>query len=419
MRFIAFCSTLLASSLLAQGIVNEGPEPNDFTGVPTFMTCGSRIEGDLAAGDYDYYQIAVGAPTLVKAYTSIGPNTTLRTDTLLEIRDAMDMLLAEDDDAGQGTSSYVGCYITTPGIYYIVVRGFAATTAGTYTMDVMCTSSVVVEGAEPNSGAAAATPATCGSEHHGEITASDDDWYAIVHPGGNLVVSSGPGGPSVPPSAIALEDTIVEIYDVNSVLVGASDDEGESLYSSVALTNLAAGIYYAKIQGFGAADIGWYSLRIGCGEPGQSEAQIGPGVGTPVGCAGTAGVPTLTARSTNTTSTGTRVRPRIGTTFSLDVSNLPPLSLVVNLTGLATPPAFDLGPLGAPGCFVGVSTDLTAITFASATGTARSWIFIPNVPAFIGTPLHWQTASLSPAHNVLGIATSNVLSGVVDAIAFQ
>ncbi|MBK8095617.1 MAG: hypothetical protein IPK26_00810 [Planctomycetes bacterium] len=419
MRSIVFSCSLLAGSLLAQGVIDEGPEPNDLTGVPTFITCGSRIDGNLTAGDFDYYQMAVTAPTLVKAYTSVGPGSIARTDTWLEFRDSMDMLLAEDDDAGQGTSSYAGCYITTPGIYYLVVRGFAATTAGPYTMDVMCTSAVVVEGVEPNSGSAAATPGTCGFEHHGEITAGDDDWYSIVHPGGNLVVTSGPGGPGMPPSAIALEDTIVEVYDVNSVLLGTADDEGESLYSALTIPNAPAGQYYALIKGFAAADFGWYSLRIGCGEPAPAEAQIGPGVGTPVGCMGSAGVPTLLARSTNATGTGTRVRPRIGTTFSLDLSNLPPASLVVHITGLATPPPFDLGPLGAPGCFVGVSTDLTSIDFANPAGTARSWLFIPGNPVFIGTPLHWQSASLSPSHNAFGIATSNVLSGVVNGIAFQ
>lgn len=419
MRNRAILLSLFGSSLFAQGIIDEGPEPNDLTGTPTFITCGSRIDGNITAGDLDYYALAISSPTLVKAYTSIGPATTARTDTWLEIRDSNDVLLTEDDDAGQGTSSYVGCYITAPGVYYIVVRGFGPTTAGTYTMDVMCTATVLTEGPEPNSGAANATAGVCGFEHHGEIVAADDDWYQIAHPGGNFVVSSGPGGANTPPSSISLEDTIIEVYDANSVLIGASDDEGESLYSALTLVNLAAGTYYVKIQGFAATDVGWYSLRIGCGERAIAEAQIGPGVGTPVGCLGANGVPTLTARSTNTTSTGTRVRPRIGTTWSMDVTNLPPSSLVINVTGLSTPPPLDLGPLGAPGCFVGVSIDLTSIAIATAAGTTRVALFIPGNPQFVGSTLHWQTASFSPAHNALGVATSNVLTGVVNAIAFQ
>lgn len=409
---------MFVGSLMAQGIIDEGAEPNDFTGTPTLITCGSRIDGNLTAGDFDYYQILVAAPTLVKAYTSIGRDTTARVDTYLEVRDSLDQILAEDDDSGQGASSYVGCHLTQPGVYYLVVRGFATTTAGNYTVDVLCTSDVVVEGAEPNNTTTTATVATSGFEHHGEITAGDDDWYQVIHTGGNLVVSSGPGGHDVTPSVIALEDTVIDVYDSNLVLQGSADDEGESLYSALSL-NLAPGIYYVSITAFGAADFGFYSLHIGSGEPAIAEATVSVGVGTPAGCPGASGTPNLMARSSNTLSTGTRVRPRIGTTFCVDASNLPPSSLVIHIIGLSTPAPFDLGPIGAPGCFVAVSPELTSLGFADAAGKSRSAIALPNNVGFIGLGLHWQTASFFTGHNPLGVAMSNVLSGVVNAIAFQ
>lgn len=415
-------SVCLTGSLMAQGIIDEGPEPNDLTGTPTFMTCGSRIDGNLTAGDFDYYQIPIGAPTLLKAYTSIGRGSTVRTDTWLEIRDSADVLLTEDDDSGQGTSSYVGCNITVPGVYYIVVRGFATTTAGPYAMDVICMPLGVAEGPEPNNGpllGGTPTPGTCGSEHHGFIAAGDDDWIAVIHPGGNLTVTTGPGGPDAPPSGVSLEDTIVEVYSSASALLGVDDDGGEALYSSLTMPALATGLYYVKVYAFGAADSGFYSVRVGCGEPASVEGQIGPGLGTAPGCSGAAGIPTLTARSTNTSSTGTRVRPRLGTTFSVDATNLPPASLVFHIVGLSLPAPFDLTPLGAPGCVVGVSTELIRVDFADAAGQSRSWLFVPFFPAFIGTPLHWQSASFFPAHNALGVATSNVITGAVGNIAFQ
>ncbi|MGE3174697.1 MAG: hypothetical protein AB7O97_18840 [Planctomycetota bacterium] len=411
---------LLVAAASAQGLVDEGPEPNDFLGTPTFVGCGDRVDGVLAPGDLDYYAIAIGAPTLVRAYTSLGRLHTATFDTYLEIRDANDVLLADDDDGAHGTWSYAGCHVTVPGIYHIVVRGFGPTDAGAYSLDILCDTAVVAEGPEPNGSPLSGgtpTPVACGSQHHGFLGAGDEDWWVVTHPGGNLVVTTGPGGPDVPAGS-AIVDTVVEVLSATVVTLAIDDDGGEARYSRVNLIVPPPGTYYVKVAAFDPNDSGNYSLRVGCNELPAVHGTIAPRVTAPPGCNGCAGVPTLRPRSTNASGTGVRVFPRLGATFAMDVSNLPPGSLAINVLGFTVPPPLDLGPLGAPGCFASVSIDMTSIDFADAAGTARVQLFIPSVPLFSGAALHWQTASLAACHNQFGIATTNVVSGTIGSLAF-
>ncbi|MBK8096792.1 MAG: PKD domain-containing protein [Planctomycetes bacterium] len=67
---------------------------------------------------------------------------------------------------------------------------------------------------------------------------------------------------------------------------------------------------------------------------------------------------------------------------------------------------FDLGPLGAPGCFVRSSWDVTEGLFAAATNRT---LVVPNASALVGMHLFYQGAELHPANNALGVVTSDVL----------
>ena len=128
-------------------------------------------------------------------------------------------------------------------------------------------------------------------------------------------------------------------------------------------------------------------------------AEYGP-IG--IGCSGPAGVPTLSSTSV----------PWIGDQFAVMVGPLPsnPVAAVVyGLTLLQTP--IDLFVIGAPGCMVYESVDVTIPLPA----TGQLAIQIPNVPSLVGGAFYNQAAAVSPGANLLGLITSNAAAARLGA----
>jgi len=103
----------------------------------------------------------------------------------------------------------------------------------------------------------------------------------------------------------------------------------------------------------------------------------------------------------------------LGSTASAAITNTPPASLGIHVLGLSGtmspfgPLPFDLTMLGAPGCQLRVSPDVTGFLFGGATGSMTWSIGIPNSPAITGLPIFSQVLVLDPAANALGIVTSD------------
>jgi hypothetical protein len=127
------------------------------------------------------------------------------------------------------------------------------------------------------------------------------------------------------------------------------------------------------------------------------------------GCAGTNGVPSLTAVGA----------PRIGQTFTLTLSNLLVNSssavMAIGLSDQTSP----LGPLpvsltnyGMPGCSVWTSTDFAMVIPANA-GSATWSINLPNHIAFAGVRLFHQGLSIDAGANATGLAVSNAHASTI------
>lgn len=66
----------------------------------------------------------------------------------------------------------------------------------------------------------------------------------------------------------------------------------------------------------------------------------------------------------------------------------------------------DLGPLGAPGCFVSIDPLFSVLLTALGDGSAAWTTAIPNVPALLGVRVVFQAGALDAQANQLGIVTS-------------
>jgi PKD repeat protein len=125
------------------------------------------------------------------------------------------------------------------------------------------------------------------------------------------------------------------------------------------------------------------------------------------GCAGSLGIP----RVLNTTL------PVVGGTLTTNLSNLQfgvaimVIGLSNTLSGGVLPLPLDLGVLGAPGCNLRVSLDVTEAVIG--VGTTANWNFaIPNLPTLIGFQIFNQAASLDVV-NPFGFVMSDAYAWMI------
>jgi len=101
-------------------------------------------------------------------------------------------------------------------------------------------------------------------------------------------------------------------------------------------------------------------------------------------------------------------RPRLGSTYTMEVDQPPAGSLLgVMVFGFVTiPGGFDLTPLGIDGCRLYTTLD-TLVPFPLAGSVTPYAFVVPSSPALMGVGFSAQAATVTPAQNPLGLATSN------------
>jgi hypothetical protein len=128
-----------------------------------------------------------------------------------------------------------------------------------------------------------------------------------------------------------------------------------------------------------------------------------------VGCAGTATPPSLKAPNP----------PTLGTSFTLEIGNLKPLTAGIIVLGNTdktwngVPLPLDLKFLGMPGCNLLVNWLVEINIFARNGGTEILKVTIPNDPKLLNVEFYNQAWVLDSAANSLGIATSNGGKGII------
>lgn len=116
-----------------------------------------------------------------------------------------------------------------------------------------------------------------------------------------------------------------------------------------------------------------------------------------VGCAGTAGVPTMAAVNA----------PVLGQAWTVNVGNLEPVfSVAILAFGFFQLPGIDLGFIDMPGCAAYTTADI--LIPLSGAGGAASWVW-PAVSGFAGDGLFGQAFCLDPGVNNFGFTISNAV----------
>jgi hypothetical protein len=129
-----------------------------------------------------------------------------------------------------------------------------------------------------------------------------------------------------------------------------------------------------------------FSVGNGAADPGQQDIS-NPAAGTPLGLAASA-------------------PPRIGTTITMSVDQLPAAAAVAVLNLGLGQLALDLTPIGMPGCTLLTSLD-ESLGMNLGGAAATQSLTIPNSNALLGAVLYAQGIVIAPGANTLGVLTSN------------
>jgi hypothetical protein len=392
--------------------IGESAEPNGDPnaiggGTPTLIGCGDQGEGQVFPyGDRDWWQFDIPADRTLTAWTGPGAVGAID-DTVLVLLDAQGAVVgANDDDPLRAPFSALTTTIPA-GRYYLAVQGFADVRTGSYSIDITCgppgggTNLPVSEGAEPNSSNSTATGLPCGRQGQGDLqVANDSDWWAF-----SLSATTAIDAETGAFSASPCSDTYLYLLDATGRQIAADDDGGSGLYSRIQI-QLAPGTYYLNVESYQNRYAGGYTLDLRCG------GGSGGGGGSPAtfqahagGCAGTAGLPVLSARPGE--------RPLLGSTFALDTAPVPTGARVFGLLGasatmtsggVALP--LDLTVLGALGCTLDVDPVQTFSVTARG-NVATFFLPIPSDPILLGGRLHAQSLVVDGTANQVGLVTSN------------
>lgn len=99
--------------------------------------------------------------------------------------------------------------------------------------------------------------------------------------------------------------------------------------------------------------------------------------------------------------------PRLGTTFTMELSNLPTGTIIsVFALGLLQQ-NIDAAVYGMPGCVQYVSLDATLLALTGGGSTTTFALNIPNNSSFIGVQMFAQGLSFSPGFTPVGVIASN------------
>ena len=227
------------------GIVNlkDGYEPDNARANAKPITPRAMQYHTLYPGtEEDWVTFTLPRSAAVKIWTMGEING----DTTISLRNSGGAILTTNDD-GYYNAPY--SYISNslgPSTYYVQVKEYYGTALPSY--------QILLEvydrdGYETNNTSTRATPISSGERLFCTLYPSgDEDWFTFaVSNRANAFLLTDTQNPYWG------GDTILTLYNSNLVELAQNDDGNDYRYSAIFITNLAVGIYYAKVAGYGGS----------------------------------------------------------------------------------------------------------------------------------------------------------------------
>jgi hypothetical protein len=213
---------------------DDTEEPNDTLKETTPIGLGDRITGYfLTPDDVDWYTVTAPGTGRILAYTS----GTM--DTLLEVYDKREELIASDDDSGYQGNAKLVTGISDAGPVYIRVNPYQGTT-GRYYLHTQFLDPVKPDSFENDDRLTSARDIQIGVSQERNFTdAADEDWVRLqIKTGDTYEISAM--------AADNYLDTLIDLFDTNEELIAQDDDSGGN-WNALLNIHLDPGTYYLRV----------------------------------------------------------------------------------------------------------------------------------------------------------------------------
>jgi serralysin len=230
--------------------------PGDTTSTAT-VPVGGSVQGSIdTAGDSDWYRITLVAGQTYTFSTILGGLS----DSILTLRDASGTVLATNDDAVAGSSSYLFSEITflatSSGTYFLDVTGYQSATGSFYLTTTAPTADSIAGSASTGSSLTIGAAAT-----NGNIDANGDhDWFAVQVVAGQtyLFTTTTTGGADI--------DTTLMLRNGSGALLAYNDDSSGT-FSRIRYTATTTGTLYLDVGAWANGEAGGYRVQAEIAPP--------------------------------------------------------------------------------------------------------------------------------------------------------
>ena len=230
------------------------PSSNEVLTAPTGIWQADG--GTIAAGECYVYSIALPSAQTYTFQTGCGNGGTANFDTFLEFYDASGNWISQDDDGCEDGRSKITYTSTGAEAVFLVVKGYNASSAGSYNLAYMYGTASVTCKTPPSSDITLTAPTASWQTVAGSVAAGACYVYEVVLPSAQTYVfKTGCGN-----SGTADFDSWMDLFDSSGDWIMQNDDGCEEGRSKITYTSTGGETVYLRVKGYSESIFGSYTL---------------------------------------------------------------------------------------------------------------------------------------------------------------